>query len=78
MADRLDAIERRFADWSDGGTLPGPRHSDDVTWLIAQVKILRILDQGNRTVIGERDQRVRALLGNLEGLEALVVDQRAS
>ena len=72
MSDRVNAIERRFGEWSEGGTLPSPQHADDVTWLIAEVRKLRLLEQGNRVLVGERDQRIRALMGQVESLEALL------
>jgi hypothetical protein len=68
---RTDAIAKRFAEWSDGGTLPSPQHAKDVQWLIEEHERMEQLLRSYKEMLGKRDQLIRSLQGAVDSLTAL-------
>lgn len=66
---RIDAIAKRFSEWSDGGTLPSPQHAKDVEWLLRENDRLENLSKAYLAIIGKREERIRQLMGQVESLE---------
>ena len=66
---RIDAISKRFAEWSDGGTLPSPQHAKDVEWLLQENARLENTAKAYLMVIQKREERIRQLMSQVESLE---------